>query len=137
MASWFFNSLVALVCFGFWAFLPKIAVRYISPKSAVIYEVLGVFTAGCFFFLATGRNIDTDVRGILPAVLTGVVGTIGFLCFLYALTAGSVSVVATLTALYPAITILLAVVFLKESITFRQVAGMGLAIFSVILLSRG
>jgi transporter family protein len=137
MASWLLNSLVALVCFGLWAFLPKIAVRYISPKSAVIYEVLGVFAAGCGFFLAVGRNIDTDVRGILPAMLTGVLGTVGFLCFLYALTAGSVSVVATLTALYPAVTILLAVIFLKESITLRQVAGMGLAIVSVILLSRG
>jgi len=137
MASWFFNSLVALVCFGFWAFLPKIAVRYISPKSAVIYEVLGVCTAGCVFFLTVGKNIDTDMRGIVPAMMTGVLGTVGFLCFLYALTAGSVSVVATLTALYPAITILLAVIFLRESITLRQVAGMGLAIVSVILLSRG
>jgi len=46
-------------------------------------------------------------------------------------------VVATLTALYPAITILLAVIFLKESVTLTQIAGIGLAIVSVILLSRG
>jgi bacterial/archaeal transporter family protein len=137
MASWFFNSLVALVCFGLWAFLPKIVLRYISPKSAVIYEVLGVFAAGCVFFMTVGKNIDTDLRGVLPAIVTGILGTVGFLCFLYALTAGSVSVVATLTALYPAVTILLAVVFLKESITLRQVAGVGLAILAVILLSRG
>jgi bacterial/archaeal transporter family protein len=137
MASWFFNSLVALVCFGLWAFLPKIAVRYISPKSAVIYEALGVFAAGCVFFLTVGKDIDTDMRGVLPAIVTGVLGTVGFLCFLYALTVGSVSVVATLTALYPAVTILLAVVFLRESVTLRQMAGLGLAILSVILLSRG
>lgn len=137
MTSWLLNSLVALVCFGFWAFLPKIAVRYLSPKSAVIYEVLGVFAAGCVFFLVVGKTIGTDMRGILPAMLTGVLGTVGFLCFLNALTVGSVSVVATLTALYPAVTILLAVVFLQESVTLRQVAGMGLAIVSVILLSRG
>jgi transporter family protein len=137
MASWLLNSLVALVCFGFWAFLPKIAVRYISPKSAVVYEVLGVFAAGCVFFLAVGKSIDTDVRGILPALATGVLGTVGFLCYLHALTAGSVSVVATLTALYPALTIVLAAAFLRENITLRQVAGMGLAIVSVILLSRG
>jgi len=137
MASWFLNSLGALVCFGVWAFLPKIALRYISPKSAVIYEVLGVFVAGCVFFLTVGKNIETDMRGILPAMMTGILGTVGFLCFLHALIAGSVSVVATLTALYPAITILLAVLFLRESVTLRQVAGMGLAIISVILLSRG
>jgi transporter family protein len=137
MASCLLNSLVALVCFGFWAFLPKIAVRYISPKSAVIYEVLGVFAAGCVFFLAVGKSVDTDMRGILPALATGVLGTVGFLRYLHALTAGSVSVVATLTALYPVVTILLAAAFLRESITLTQVAGMGLAIVSVILLSRG
>jgi len=137
MANWFVNSLVALVCFGLWAFLPKIAVRYINPKSALIYEVLGVFIAGCFVFLTLGKNIENDMRGIVPAILTGILGTLGFLCFLYALTTGSVSVVATMTALYPAVTILLAVIFLKESIMPRQLVGMALAIISVILLVRG
>jgi transporter family protein len=137
MASWVFNSVVAVVCFGLWAFLPKIAVRYISPNSAVIYEVLGVFAAGCVFFLTIGKTIDTDMRGVLAAIATGILGTVGFLCFLHALTVGSVSVVATLTALYPVVTILLAAVFLRESITLTQVAGLGLAIVSVVLLSRG
>jgi transporter family protein len=137
MASWVFNSLVALVCFGLWGFLPKIAVRYLSPKSALIYEVLGVFAAGCVFFLTVGKTVDTDMRGAVPAIATGIFGTVGFLCFLHALTVGSVSVVATLTALYPVVTILLAAAFLRESITLTQVAGMGLAIVSVILLSRG
>jgi transporter family protein len=137
MAAWLINSLVALVCFGLWGFLPKIAVRYISPRSALVYEALGVVTIGCIVLLTVGRSISTDVRGILPAGLTGIFGTIGFLCFLYAVNVGSVSVVATLTALYPAITILLAVVFLKESVTATQIAGIGLAILSVILLSRG
>jgi transporter family protein len=70
-------------------------------------------------------------------VATGIVGTLGFLCFLYAVNVGSVSVIATLTALYPAITIVLAMVFLKETVTLRQMAGIGLAILSVIILSRG
>lgn len=137
MAPWLINSLVALVCFGLWGFLPKIAVRYLSPRSALVYEALGVVTVGCIVLLTVGKGISTDVKGIVPAVLTGIFGTLGFLCFLYAVNVGSVSVVATLTALYPAITIVLAVIFMKESVTLRQMAGIGLAILSVILLSRG
>jgi transporter family protein len=137
MAAWLINSLIALVCFGLWGFLPKIAVRYISPRSALVYEVLGVLTIGGIVLLTVGKSINTDVKGIIPAMLTGVFGTLGFLCFLYAVKVGSVSVVATLTALYPAITILLAVIVLKESVTPTQIAGIGLAILSVILLSRG
>jgi transporter family protein len=136
MAPWLINSLVALVCFGLWGFLPKIAVRYISPRSALVYEVLGVVTVGCIVLLTVGKGISTDVRGTLPAVLTGIFGTVGFLSFLYAVNEGSVSVIATLTALYPAITIALAMVFLKETVTLRQLAGIGLAILSVIILSR-
>ncbi|HYA02461.1 MAG TPA: EamA family transporter [Syntrophobacteria bacterium] len=137
MAPWLINSLVALVCFGLWGFLPKIAVRYVSPRSALVYEALGVVTVGCIVLLTVGKGISTDMKGIVPAVLTGIFGTVGFLCFLYAVNVGGVSVVATLTALYPAITILLAVIFLKESVTLTQIAGIGLAIVSVILLSRG
>jgi transporter family protein len=137
MAPWLINSLVALVCFGLWGFLPKIAVRYVSPRSALVYEALGVVTVGCIVLLTVGKGISTDMKGIVPAVLTGIFGAVGFLCFLYAVNVGSVSVVATLTALYPAITMLLAVIFLKEGVTLTQIAGIGLAILSVILLSRG
>jgi transporter family protein len=137
MAAWLINSLVALVCFGLWGFLPKIAVRYITPRSALVYETLGVVTIGCIVFLTVGKSISTDLRGILPAGLAGILGTIGLLCFLYAVNVGSVSVVAPLTALYPAIVILLAAAFLKENVTPTQIAGIGLAILSVILLSRG
>jgi transporter family protein len=43
MRDWLLNSLIALGCFGLWAFLPKVSVRYINPQGALIYEVSEAF----------------------------------------------------------------------------------------------
>lgn len=43
MRGWLLNLLITLVCFGLWAFLPKVSVKYIDPQSALIYEVSEAF----------------------------------------------------------------------------------------------
>lgn len=135
MRGWLVNSLIALVCFGLWAFLPKIAVKYIDPKSALIYEVLGGLLVTAVVWLSFDKGIDHDLRGILPAVLTGVIGYLGMFYFLHAVNMGKVSVVASLTAVYPVVTILLAAILLKEKITSLQYVGIFLATTGVALLS--
>ena len=135
MRGWLLNSMIALVCFGVWAFLPKIAVRYISPKSALIYEVLGGILVTAVVWLSIDKGIDHDLRGIVPALLAGVVGYLGMFCFLHAVNMGKVSVVASLTAVYPVVTILLAAIILKEKITSIQYIGIFFATTGVALLS--
>jgi transporter family protein len=55
--------------------------------------------------------------------------------FLHAVNIGKVSVVASLTAVYPVVTIVLAAVILKEKITSIQYIGIFLATTGVALLS--
>ena len=135
MRSWLLNSLMALICFGFWAFLPKISVKYISIRSALIYEVLGGVLVALIIWSTISERIDCDFRGITPAFLTGVIGYLGMFFFLSAVDLGKVSVVASLTAVYPAITIIFAVILLKEKISYIQYVGIFLAVTGVALLS--
>ena len=135
MRGWLLNSLTALVCFGLWAFLPKIAVKYINPKSALIYEVLGGILVTAVVWLSIDKGIDHDLRGIVPALLTGIIGYLGMFYFLHAVNMGKVSVVASLTAVYPVVTILLAAIILKEKITSIQYIGIFFATTGVALLS--
>ena len=135
MRSWLLNSLMALICFGFWAFLPKISVKYISIRSALIYEVLGGVLVALIIWSTVSEGIDYDFRGITPAFLTGVIGYLGMFFFLSAVDLGKVSVVASLTAVYPAITIIFAVMLLKERISYLQYVGIFLAVTGVALLS--
>ncbi|MDY6857507.1 MAG: EamA family transporter [Thermodesulfobacteriota bacterium] len=66
---------------------------------------------------------DILPKGVLLAIKTGILGFAGVLCFLYAASKGPISLIAILSALYPIIAIVLAMIFLNESISIKQ--GMG------------
>ncbi len=63
------------------------------------------------------------VRGTTFAVLAGLTRSLSVLCCTYALTHGESSIVVTMTALYPLISIGLSIVRLKETLTPRQGIG--------------
>lgn len=135
MKSWLLYSLMTLACWGLWAFLPKIAVNHMAPRSALLWEVLGGMSVGAIVLLMTGNEIQMNIKGALPSFLTGVAGYLGLFCFLYAIQLGKVSVTSSLTAVYPVITLLLAMIILKEKITLLQWMGILFAIVSVVLIS--
>jgi drug/metabolite transporter (DMT)-like permease len=68
-------------------------------------------------------------------VLAGVLDTLGNLFYLRATQLGRLDVAAVICSLYPAGTILLAGLVLRELPTKRQLAGMALALGAVMLLS--
>lgn len=135
MEDWLTASLIAFLLFGLWGFFPKLAVAYISPASAIVYEVAGTVVVGLAAMKIVGFRPDVHPKGILFAVLTGIAGMSGTLFFFYAVRTGKASVVACLTALYPLITILLAWLFLRESISSRQIVAMILALIALYLFT--
>jgi len=135
MDNWLAATFISLIIYGFWGFFPKLAVSHISPKSALIYEVAGAALVGLLTLALVGFRPDTHPRGVLFAVLTGVAGMLGTLFYFAAAKSGKITVVVSITALYPLITILLASIFLKEPITAKQLAGMVLALIAIVLLS--
>jgi drug/metabolite transporter (DMT)-like permease len=76
-------------------------------------------------------------RAAGPGVVAGVVGGIANLLFLAATAGGQLAVVAVLTALYPAVTIVLARGLLGERWTVPQAAGLLAAGIAVGLISAG
>lgn len=135
MNSWVWWSCLALVTWGFWGFLPKIATRHMAPPSIIIYEVLAGMFVGLACLYLTGFRPEVHPKGILYSSLTGVAGLLGGLFYIMAVTRGKVSVIVTMTALYPIITIILAAAFLKEPLTLKQGCGMVLAVLSIVLLA--
>jgi drug/metabolite transporter (DMT)-like permease len=79
-----------------------------------------------------------DARPSLPAsAAAGALDSLANLAFLLAVRDGDLAVVAVITALYPAGTVLLARVLLAERIGRTQLAGLGLAAVAVGLLAVG
>jgi drug/metabolite transporter (DMT)-like permease len=71
----------------------------------------------------------------LAGIVSGSLDTIGNLFYMLASQLGRLDVAAVICSMYPAGTILLAGIILREHPTRRQVAGMGLALAAVALLS--
>ncbi len=135
MKYWILPAFASFILWGLWGFIPKITTRYISPKSAMIYEVLGgIIVATVILYLIRFRP-DTHPKGVALALITGILGFVGALCFLYAVSKGPVSLVATVSALYPIVVIILACIFLHEPISFKQGIGISLALGSIVLIT--
>ena len=135
MQSWVIFTILALVMWGFWGFFPKLATNYISPKSVMIYGILGNVIIGLAILCIIGFKVDFHMKGTAFAILARVVSAIGGILFLLAIAKGKSSTVVTMTALYPLITIALAFIVLKEPISLKQGVGMFFALTSMVLIS--
>jgi bacterial/archaeal transporter family protein len=135
MQSWVIYAILALIMWGLWGFFPKLATNHISPKSVMIYGILGNVIIGLAILCIIGFKVDFHMKGTAFAILAGVVSAIGGILFLLAITKGKSSTVVTMTALYPLVTIALAFIVLKEPISFKQGLGMFFALTSMVLIS--
>jgi transporter family protein len=120
---------------GLWAFLPKLAIRYLDPRSAVLYEAVGGLRVALVILVGTGATTTTDVRGAALALPTGVPGMARALAELFAAARGSVVLTAPSTALYPLLAVVLAPAFLHEPVSARQWLGIGLVLVAIALIS--
>jgi drug/metabolite transporter (DMT)-like permease len=75
--------------------------------------------------------------GIMAAVGVGVLGAAATTCYFLSTHAGMLAIVAVVTSLYPAVTVVLAAVLLRERVRRSQGAGLLLALAAVTLIVLG
>ena len=135
MKYWIIPAFGTVMLWGLWGFIPKLTIRYINPRSALIYEVLGGIIVAIIILFLMKFRLSTHPKGIALALTTGVLGFTGALCFLYAVVKGPVTLVVAVSALYPAISIILAMIFLQEPISLKQGIGVAMALCSIGLIT--
>ncbi|GDY57614.1 hypothetical protein SVIO_082370 [Streptomyces violaceusniger] len=87
-------------------------------------------------FPATGASLRLPRRAAAVAAVAGALGTLATILYLLATRQELLSVAVVLSALYPAVPVLLALTFLRERITRPQAVGLlgaGLAIGLIAL----
>jgi len=134
--SWIILTFLAFLFWGLWAFFEKVGTKYLDPASILIYETLGIIVVTLFLLISVKFKVPFNSRGAFFAFASGIVATIATIFFLFALTKGKVSVVVLLTSLYPLVTIILSILFLKEKLDFREVAGIMFALIAIGLLAK-
>ena len=104
-----------------------------ATNGALMFAVLGVVTVVA---MRRGMQRRAIVRsGILLALLCGVIDVVANVGLLVGVRLGELSIMAVLTAMYPAGTIILAAVVLKERIAVVQYVGLALAIAAGAMLA--
>jgi len=83
------------------------------------------------------RRLGDTRPSLAASAAAGALDSLANFAFLLAVRDGDLAVVAVITALYPASTVLLARAFLAERIGTTQLAGLGLAAVAVSLLAVG
>jgi bacterial/archaeal transporter family protein len=134
MKTWLIPTLGAVICWAGWAFLPKIAIQNIGTKSVLIYESLGSLTIALIVLFSIDYKLELDWKAGSIAFISGALNILGVLFYLQAIAKGKISLVSTISALYPLIVIILALLFYQESLTLKQFLGLALGLFSIILL---
>ncbi len=133
--SWLAYSIACLVCFGLWGFFSRLALESINPKQVLIFQTIGIGLVTTILLGQLDRH-DLSLKGSTYAILTGMAFTLGSILFFMATDKHEkVSVVVTVTALYPVVTLCLAWFFLKESFNLTQSLGVFLAVVAVLLIS--
>jgi transporter family protein len=135
MADWVYYSLLSILFWGFVGLFQKLGASRISADSLLVWLMAG-YILTLPYLLATDDIFSLSSRDIFIGVLGGITNGLGSWFLFAALENGAkASVAIPLTALYPLLTILLAVVFLAERLTPLQGVGILFAIVAGVLIS--
>ena len=132
--SWLQWTCIAVVSWGVWAVLSKLPGDAITAGQSQALSTLGMLPM--LPLLRRARLRGVSMKGVLFALTGGIVSCLGNLAFYESLLLGEkVAAVVPLTALYPLVTILLAMLVLRERMNLVQTAGMVLSFVAIWLFN--
>ena len=138
LTAWLFYSLLTIVAWGAWGAVSKVASTGVDASTNQILFTLGLLPVTLPIWRSMRVRKDGPERraGIAWAFLTGVLGGTGNIAFFRALVlSGKASIVVPATALFPLVTVVLAIALLHERVSIQQKAGLVLALAAIYLLS--
>jgi drug/metabolite transporter (DMT)-like permease len=101
------------------------------PLIAARISSIGLFV---IIALVAKRTLGMDRTATATATLGGALDMAANAVYMIAARIGPLSIVVTLASLYPASTVILARVILKEHLSWAQIAGIGCALLAVVLI---
>jgi transporter family protein len=137
MPKWLVYSILTLLLWGGWGVVGKKIGDRLTSAETQAFSTIGLLPL--IVVLGARRKGDPGprvARGVVFAFLSGLLAGGGNIAYYHALSiGGAASTVTPLTALYPVVTILLAVLFLREKISRVQFAGIVIALCSIYLFN--
>jgi transporter family protein len=124
--------LLTLVSWGVWAILSRPLESVVTPAQSQAMSTLGVAPILLALWWLSEPNPTANAnRGRLLAFGSGLISCIGNIAYYGALSDAKAATLVPLTALFPVVTILLAVQVLKERVTAIQWVGVALSVAAI------
>jgi uncharacterized membrane protein len=137
MPRWLRWTALALLCWGVWAIMAKLIGEALSGAHNQALSTLGIFPV--MLALVVSKKFSTtgdQRRGILYALASGAVSCLGNVVYYDVLSrGGKAATIVPLTALYPLVTILLAMLLLRERLNRIQLSGVLLSLIAIYLFN--
>lgn len=115
---------------------------FYKPANDQMHPFMVTSIATCLYVIVTPLvflfvKFDKTVtfNGTICALLGAVMMGIGSLAYYFAIKKGGVGEIAAVTSLYPALTLVLSMIFFHEELTWRKGIGICLALISAVVLS--
>lgn len=137
MNNWLFYSFITTFLWGLWGLTGKLASRTVSSQNLLLLAAIGSFIVYPLYIMLFSKHFQFQWNNLdnYLAIIGGILGAFGGLFFYMAISKGEISRVVAITATYPAITVLLAWIFLHEAMTIQKGAGILFAVVGIYLLS--
>ncbi len=133
---WAGYALLCILCWGIWGILSKVGSDRMDPMQMQVLFTVGMLPPVLLALIRLRFKVETDRSGALYGILNGVFTGVGLLAFYAAMAKGKASVVGPVTALFPLLTVLLALLVLKERMNGIQSTGVLLALAAIFVLAQ-
>ncbi|AXI25943.1 hypothetical protein CFE53_06710 [Methanofervidicoccus sp. A16] len=128
-------GILIAILYGVGTFFAKIVSEKDPFIQWIIVNIVGIVLSMFIVVKDPQRLWQIQGKILIYGVISAVMVVLGSLLLYYMLNKGKASIVVPLSSIGPAITTVLAVLFLKEHLSINQIIGIVLVILGIILLS--
>lgn len=133
--SWIFYATLLVLFWGFWgAFSALPATKYGYPDE-MIYSIWALTMIIPAAFAMRGQRFDRRPQATIYGLLIGLTGAGGQLLLFQALTMGPAYLIFPIVSISPAITVVMAMVLLRERVSTLAAVGLVAALAAIVLFS--
>ena len=135
--QWIIWGFTASILIGTGDFLSKYSINQIGVYNYIFFLSLALNLMSILNYLIDkkSRKLPTkNIKLFIPTIIGTSISLIGSFQFQLAFQYGKASLVTPVSSTYPALTVILAIRFLKEKINKRQFVAIGITVIGLILI---
>jgi len=135
---WVPMALAAIVLYGTSQVAQKLALRDITAPQMItlsLFIAVPIYVVCLSPYLVSGEIAEIEPWALLLGLMAATFGQAGYYVYVEAAERGPISIVGSVTAAYPIMVIVVAILFLNEAPTHLQLSGVLLVTCSMIALT--